>query len=67
MVVANFAPDLRDIGLLEAIMDWRLIYRDEDALTKLAAGIPSELIAALSTTRDRLGNVVYLTIDRARP
>ena len=65
MLVANFAPDLRDIGLLEAIMDWRLIYRDEEALTKLASGIPSECIAALSTMRDRFGNVVYMTIDRA--
>lgn len=64
MLVANFAPELPDIGYLEAIMDWHLIYRDEETLTKLADGIPRERIAALSTTRDRLGNVVYLTIDR---
>jgi extracellular factor (EF) 3-hydroxypalmitic acid methyl ester biosynthesis protein len=66
MLVANFTPDLRDIGCLEAIMDWHLTYRDEAALTTLAAGIPSERIAALSTTRDRFGNVVYMTIDRTR-
>lgn len=64
LLVANFAPDLRDIGLLEAFMDWRLIYRDDEAVRKLAAGIPSEEIAARTTTRDRLGNVVYMTIDR---
>lgn len=64
MVVANFTPDLPDIGLLEAIMDWRLIYRGDEALTTLAKGIPNEHIAALSTSRDRLGNVVYMTIDR---
>lgn len=64
MLVANFAPDLRDIGLLEAIMDWRLIYRGEAALLALAEEIPSEEVATQSTTRDRLGNVVYMTIDR---
>jgi SAM-dependent methyltransferase len=66
LLVANFAPELTDIALLEAIMDWRLIYRDDAAVTKLASGIPSESIAARSTTRDRFGNVVYLTVDRVR-
>jgi SAM-dependent methyltransferase len=64
LLVANFAPELRDIGLMEAIMEWRLIYRDNAAVTKLADGIPSDDIAARSTTRDRFGNVVYMTIDR---
>ena len=64
LLVANFAPELRDIGYMEAIMDWRLIYRDEAALATLASGIPSACIAAQSITRDRLGNVVYMTVDR---
>ena len=64
LIVANFAPELRDIGYMEAIMDWRLIYRDEAALGTLARGIPSACIAAQSITRDRSGNVVYLTVDR---
>lgn len=64
LLVANFAPELRDIGFMEAIMDWRLIYRDEEGLTRLARGIPIEDIATRSTTRDQLGNVVYMTIDR---
>jgi hypothetical protein len=49
---------------MEAIMDWRLIYRDEAALGALASGIPNACIAAQTITRDRLGNVVYLTVDR---
>ena len=64
LIVANFAPELRDIAYMEAIMDWRLIYRDETALVTLASGIPSACIAAQSITRDRSGNVVYLTLDR---
>jgi SAM-dependent methyltransferase len=66
LVVANFAPELRDIGIMEAIMDWRLIYRDEAALSRLADRIPSDEVAARSTTRDQWGNVVYMTIDRVR-
>jgi SAM-dependent methyltransferase len=65
LLVANFAPELPDIGFMEAIMDWRLIYRDETAVATLADRIPSEDVAARSITRDRLGNVVYMTIDRA--
>ena len=64
LLVANFAPELCDIGFMEAIMDWRLIYRDEAAVARLARGIPRKQIAACSTTRDCLGNVVYMTIDR---
>lgn len=64
LIVANFAPELRDIALLEAFMDWRLIYRDDHAVAALADGIPSECVAARSTKRDGAGNVVYLTIDR---
>jgi SAM-dependent methyltransferase len=64
LLVANFAPDLPDIALLEAVMDWRLIYRDDAAVATLADGIPSEDIAARSITRDSNGNVVYMTVDR---
>jgi len=64
LLVANFAPELRDIGFMEAIMDWRLIYRNEGGMTGLARGIPRDAIAARSLTRDQLGNVVYMTIDR---
>jgi extracellular factor (EF) 3-hydroxypalmitic acid methyl ester biosynthesis protein len=65
MIVANFASELRDIAYMEAVMDWRLIYRNEAALASLAAVLPEAAIAALTTTRDSLGNVVYMTVDRA--
>jgi extracellular factor (EF) 3-hydroxypalmitic acid methyl ester biosynthesis protein len=64
LLVANFAPELRDIGYMEAVMDWRLIYRDERAIINLAERIPSDDIVDRFTTRDRAGNVVYMTIDR---
>ena len=64
LLVANFAPELRDIGFMEAVMDWRLIYRDEAALTDIADRIPGQDIAGRFTARDRFGNVVYMTVDR---
>ena len=64
LIVANFAPELRDIGFMEAVMDWHLIYRDESAVAKLADRIPSSEVAARSITRDQMGNVVYMAIDR---
>lgn len=64
LLVANFAPELRDIAYMEAIMDWRLIYRNEAELARLAAAIPETSIASLTIFRDSGGNVVYMTIDR---
>ena len=44
--IANFAPDMVDIGYMDAFMDWRLIYRDEAQLVSLTEGInPSELFS----------------------
>jgi SAM-dependent methyltransferase len=65
MLIANFAPDLRDIGYMEAVMDWKLIYRDEAAVTALAAGVPHDRIAERSIFRDLPGNVVYLMLRKS--
>jgi len=65
LVVANFAPWLRDIGYLEAIMDWHLVYRDEDAVARFTSRIPAEEIAELSIERDQADNVIYLTVRRS--
>lgn len=64
LLVANFAPELRDIGYMEAIMDWHLIYRDETAVARFISGIPSNCIADVSLTRDSLQNVVYLSVRK---
>ena len=64
LVIANFAPSLRDIGYMEAIMDWNLIYRDEEQVSRFTAGIPRHEIADASLSRDRCGNVVYLSVRK---
>ena len=64
LLVANFAPSLPDIGYMEAIMDWRLIYRDEHEVGEFAADIPVADIASKELFRDAPGNVVYLMLRR---
>jgi SAM-dependent methyltransferase len=64
LLVANFAPSLRDIGYMEAMMDWHLIYRDDQAMRQLTAAIPANELASMRTFRDELGNVVYLELRR---
>jgi SAM-dependent methyltransferase len=35
LVIANFTPNLKDIGYMELFMDWELIYRDEESMNAL--------------------------------
>jgi SAM-dependent methyltransferase len=64
LLIANFAPELNDIGYMEALMDWVLIYRDEAQIDAVAASIPAEAIASRQVYRDAPGNVVHLVVRR---
>lgn len=64
LVVANFAPELRDIGYMEAVMDWRLLYRSESEVERFTARIPANEIAGTKLFRDGPGNVVYMSVQR---
>jgi extracellular factor (EF) 3-hydroxypalmitic acid methyl ester biosynthesis protein len=64
LVVANFAPELPDIGYMEAIMDWRLIYRDERGVASFCDDLPADLIREQRMQRDTGGNVIYLTVRK---
>lgn len=64
LVVANFAPDLPDIGYMEAIMDWKLIYRDERGVAGFCDDLPVDQIREQTMRRDSGGHVVYLTVRK---
>jgi extracellular factor (EF) 3-hydroxypalmitic acid methyl ester biosynthesis protein len=64
LLIPNFTPSLRDIGYMEAIMDWHLTYRDETAMRELSDALPSDEVASVQTFRDELQNVVYLDVRR---
>lgn len=65
LLIANFAPELRDIGYLEAFMDWRLIYRAEAEVERFASAIPHDQIGAMKCFREENGNIVFLELVRA--
>lgn len=64
MLVANFAPCLRDIGYLETFMQWNLIYRTEAEFLAVASDIPQSEIAAQRHYWDSVGSVIYLEITK---
>lgn len=64
LLVANYHPSVNDIGYMEAFMDWRLLYRDEAAMARLATGLPADELAKQRLFPDRTGAVVYLQLER---
>jgi SAM-dependent methyltransferase len=64
LLVANFHPDLGDTALMETMMRWWLIYRNEDEVARLAGEIDRAAIASENVFRDVHGNVVYLDLTR---
>jgi len=65
VLVANFAPNLIDIGYMETFMAWNLIYRDEQAMQEIAAGLPRDEVASTRVFRESDGNIVYLEVTKA--
>lgn len=64
LLLANFHPDNKGTGYMEAFMDWWLIYRDEAQMRELAAEIAPPELARTDVHTDPFGNVVYLTLTR---
>ncbi len=55
LLLANFVPGHLGAGWMDAVMDWHLIYREEDELEHFAAGVGM----AAKTWRDPTGSVVW--------
>ena len=55
MVVANFAPYHLAVGIMDAVMDWCLVNRDEAALEAFA----SEIGMMAKTWRDPSGSIAW--------
>lgn len=64
LLVANFLPDVPDVGYMESFMGWPLIYRSEAELSDVARGIPATQIAAQQTFPDAYNNVAFLEIEK---
>ncbi|PYF06765.1 hypothetical protein C8J30_12320 [Rhodobacter viridis] len=58
VMICNFAPDAADRGYMEAFMDWKLIYRDEQDMEALAFRVRSGCTTRIF--REPSGQVVFL-------
>jgi extracellular factor (EF) 3-hydroxypalmitic acid methyl ester biosynthesis protein len=65
LLIANFAPTLRDIGYMETYMGWKLIYRTPDEMQSLADEIPRAQIFSGRTFWDDHHNIVFLSLTKA--
>ena len=64
LLVANYHPSINDVGYMETFMDWRLLYRDDAAMARLADNLPLAEIADQRIFPDRTGAVRYLQVER---
>ena len=64
LLVANFAPNLRDIGYMETFMGWNLVYRTPDQVNALAADIPSDAFGQRRVFWDEPGNILFLEVTK---
>jgi len=64
MLIPNFAPQLRARGYMETLMDWTLIYRDEQAMLRLLAQIEPDQIQTYGKYDYPSGSVVSLLVKK---
>lgn len=64
LLIANFSPELRDIGYMEAFMDWQLVYRTESDMLDILAGTPHRDIGYTRLFANEGNNISYLTISK---
>jgi hypothetical protein len=65
LVIANFQPRIRDIGYMEACMDWSLVYRDRHDMVGLTSLIDDYELGELCVTREENRNIVFIEIEKS--
>ena len=64
LLIANFTPATHDAAFMEAIMDWRLIYRTAAEVRSLADAIDPAGIARIDQFCDENAHVAYMRVVR---
>lgn len=64
LIVANFLPGVRDVGYMEAFMDWQLIYRTRHDMVELTCEIPEAQIAEVRVFTEENQNIIFLRVIR---
>lgn len=64
VVIANFLPNIRDVGYMEMFMGWKLIYRTRAQMMELADRIPADQIQEIRIAAESNENIVALEITK---
>jgi hypothetical protein len=64
LIVANFLPGIRDIGYMEAFMDWNLVYRSRHDMIDLTMDIPEAEVQEINLVSEECKNIVFLQLTR---
>ena len=65
LLVANFLPNIFDLGYMEGVLDWQLIYRDDAEMRTLLGEIDAREVSTLAQVHDPLDNITFLTVTKA--
>ena len=60
MLVANFLPNIPDVGYMETFMDWFLIFRSPEEMVALFDVLPEDQLSSLLLTFDPDENIVFI-------
>jgi len=64
LLVTNMVHGIRDVGYMEAFMDWRLEYRDAQEMFALTSSLPQEDVADRATFAEEGGGIVFMIVHR---
>jgi len=64
LIVANFMPGVRDIGYMEAFMDWNLIYRTRRDMVNLTTEIDESQVKDLSLFAEDSRNIIFFRMTK---
>ncbi len=64
LLVTNFVHGIRDVGYLEAFMDWHLNYRNAADMFSLTSTLPEDDVADRRTFAEESGGIVFLAVRR---
>jgi hypothetical protein len=64
MLIANFLPDIADVGYMEAMMDWELVYRSRSDMIGLLTDVPEAEIENVELWSEAGQNIIFLRVTK---
>ncbi len=64
LLVTNFVHGIKDVGYMEAFMDWHLNHRNATDMFSLTSSLPEAEIADRRTFAEESGGIVFLAVRR---